>query len=237
MELIEKKFIDGSMIKVIAMIDMLLDHIGQHLLFYFQDAHYVLFSTMGEDFSPYFITRSIGRIAFPIFCFLIIEGFVHTRNRIKYGRNLLLFAFISEIPWNLIHANSLFYGEQNVFFTLFLGFLSLYAIEFLKGKKYILLLILAAIYVFAYFFNADFNHFGVLFITALYILRTNKMLMTTIGIFLLPSKWIGGLAFIPIAFYNGKRGFIQGNIAKYAFYAFYPVHLLILYFIKLAIFG
>ena len=237
MELTEKKFIDGSMLKVLAMIAMLIDHTGEHIIYYLQGAHRILFSTMGEDFSPYFISRFIGRIAFPIFCFLIIEGFIHTHNRIKYGRNLLLFALISEIPWNLIHTNSLFYGRQNVFFTLFMGFLSLYAIEKLKGKKVFLLPTLVAIYVFAYFFKADYSYIGVVFITAIYILRTNKMLMTVIGIFLLPSKWIGGLAFIPIAFYNGKRGFIQGKIAKYTFYAFYPVHLLILYFIKLAILG
>ena len=232
MRIIEKKFINGSHLKIWAILTMLIGHFGYFILEYLEKAHTVLFSIMGLDFSPYFITRFLGRSAFPIFAFLIIEGFRHTRNHWKYGRNLLLFALISEIPWNLVHANHLLYPKQNVFFTLFLGFLALCAIEKFKSNIFKWLPALTLIFVSSYFLRADYNYIGVALIIILYVLRSNPMLMTIIGTCALPSKWIGGLAFIPIAFYNGERGFAKGNLTKYAFYLFYPLHLLVLYGIK-----
>ena len=216
---------------------MLIDHIGYHILDFIEDAHQVWFTCAGLEFSPYFISRFIGRSAFPIFSFLLVEGFIHTHNRLKYGRNLLLFAFISELPWNLINSNQLLFERQNVFFTLFLGFLSLSVLKKFRTSVKKLLVSLLLIFTAAYFLRADYGYFGVAFIIAIYVFRSNQMLMTIIGTCLLPQKWIGGLAFIPIAFYNGERGCIQGPLAKYAFYAFYPIHLLVLYFVKLGMFG
>jgi hypothetical protein len=83
-----------------------------------------------------------------------------------------------------------------------------------------------------YNFNADFGYKGFGFIILLYALRHTKVVQAILGCCLLPSDWLGGLAFIPINMYNGKRGFIQGKWGKYFFYAFYPVHLFILYLIK-----
>ena len=233
----ERKFINGSHLKIFAIMAMLIDHIGYYILDFLDNTHQILFTVAGLDFSPYFITRFIGRSAFPIFAFLIMEGFIHTRNRFKYGRNLMLFALISEIPWNLVHSNQFFYEKQNVFFTLFLGFLTLCTIEKFKNNLGKLLSILILIFATAYFLRADYGYMGVAFITLMYILRSNKMLMTIVGTCVLPQKWIGGLAFIPISFYNGERGFIKNKVAKYSFYAFYPVHLLIIYLIKLYLFG
>ncbi|MBR5542213.1 MAG: hypothetical protein IKU64_07660 [Bacteroides sp.] len=66
----------------------------------------------------------------------------------------------------------------------------------------------------------------------LYVLRSQMLLKSVIGCCMLPGAWLPGLAFIPINLYNGERGFIQGTVWKYCFYAFYPVHLLVLYWIR-----
>ena len=78
----------------------------------------------------YYTCRSIGRIALPIFIFLMSEGFKYTRNKEKYLLRLLIFAFISEIPYNLADAKRFFFPlEQNILFTLFISLLNLYIIE------------------------------------------------------------------------------------------------------------
>ena len=83
-------------------------------------ANYVFFLIGHREITPFFIMHSvIGRWAFPIFAFLIVEGFLHTHGRKKDGLNLLFFALISEIPFNLVNVNDFFYSKQNVFFTLF----------------------------------------------------------------------------------------------------------------------
>ena len=108
--------LSGSMLKVIACIAMLIDHTGAIVLSQYQPALTNLFYINGRGISAYRIVRDIGRCAFPIFCFLIVEGFLHTHNRRKYGRNLLLFALISEIPWNYMFVNTCHYADkQNVF--------------------------------------------------------------------------------------------------------------------------
>ena len=97
------QILSGSMLKVIACIAMLIDHTGAIVLSQYQPALTNLFYINGRGISAYRIVRDIGRCAFPIFCFLIVEGFLHTHDRRKYGRNLLLFALISEIPWNYMY--------------------------------------------------------------------------------------------------------------------------------------
>ena len=121
------QILSGSMLKLIACIAMLIDHTGAIILSRYQPALMNLFYINGKGISAYRIVRDIGRCAFPIFCFLIVEGFLHTHDRRKYGQNLLLFALISEIPWNFMFANTWHYADkQNVFFTLFLNiFISL----------------------------------------------------------------------------------------------------------------
>lgn len=124
--------LSGSWLKVLAMLTMLIDHLGA---FYFicNPQFFQPLITIGHHHvTLYFLIRLVGRMAFPIFAFLIVEGFLHTRDRVKYGRNLLLFAFLSEVPWNLVHSGTWHYGSQNVMFTLFLGFLGLCAIEYYR---------------------------------------------------------------------------------------------------------
>ena len=90
------RILSGSALKMIAVITMLIDHIGAVLLSMYQPAQKILFTLFGREYTVYLIFRDIGRAAFPIFCFLLLEGFRHTRSRFLYGRNLLLFALLSE---------------------------------------------------------------------------------------------------------------------------------------------
>lgn len=122
--------LSGSALKLLACILMLIDHTGVLILANYKPALRVLFTIGSTEITWYRIVRDIGRSAFPIFCFLLMEGFLHTHSRRKYGQNLLLFALISEIPWNFMFSNTWHYPDtQNVFFTLFLGYLGLCALE------------------------------------------------------------------------------------------------------------
>lgn len=232
------KGISGSWLKLIACVSMLIDHTASHVFRGMDWAYYVFFQIGHHEITPYFIMRSvIGRWAFPIFAFLIVEGFLHTHDRKKYGMNLLVFALISEIPCNLVHANKFFYSGQNVFFTLLLGYLGLCVIERYKEDFKNLAKYLVPLFVASIVLRSDYGCAGFGFILMLYLLRYNKLLMSIVGTGALPSTLFSGMAFIPIWFYNGERGFVRGKVWKYAFYAFYPVHLLVLYFVKLHIYG
>ena len=101
------KILSGSALKVIAMVTMVIDHVGGHLT----DHSIVLFSLGNYQIRLFLLMRMIGRMAFPIFAFLLAEGFFHTRSRLKYGVSLLVFALISEIPWNLEHGFSLCFWD------------------------------------------------------------------------------------------------------------------------------
>ena len=224
------KILSGSMLKLIAVITMLIDHIASHLI----PSNIVLFSVAGKNVYLYLVMRSIGRISFPLFAFLLVEGFLHTRNRVRYGVSLIVCAALSEIPWNLVHSGRLTCQSQNVFFTLLLGFAGLYVIDKLKDHpviEVITLICLGAISVIA---KADFAIFGYAFIILIYALR-NYEIFRIFAAFVLNNHWYSLLAFLPISMYNGKRGFIKGPVLKYAFYAFYPVHLRVSYCIKLSL--
>lgn len=229
------RILSGSMLKLIACTAMLLDHCGAFIPWDAIGIGGTLFILKGKAISISVILRLIGRTAFPLFAFLITEGFTHTRDKRKYGMNMLVFAFISEIPWNLIHSGELTYPSQNVFFTLSLGVYGLYFLDRFKDERTKQCISLLALLVLSFLLHADYGAFGYGFIILLYLLRDRKLFMTIIGCCTLPSRWIGGLAFIPICMYNGKRGFIHSKVVKYAFYIFYPAHLLILYYVCAAL--
>lgn len=231
------KILSGSCLKIIAIMSMLIDHIALFILKNYDSFITPLFFIGTKEITIFFILRSIGRIAFPIFAYLIVEGFIHTHDRIKYGMNLLLFAILSEIPYNLIHSGTWHYPIQNVIFTLFLGYLSICALEYFNHDRKKLILTLLGLLLVSIVFKADYGCSGFGFILMLYVLRNNKLVQAIIGSCFLSSRWIAGLAFIPLNMYNGKRGFIKGNYSKYFFYVFYLGHLLILYFIKTAVLG
>lgn len=236
------RIMSGSSLKLLAIATMTIDHIAAFVLSYVDAAWEPLFLLGSHEISIPYLMRFVGRIAFPIFAFLVVEGFLHTSNRRKYGRNLLLFALLSEIPWNLLHGGHVYGLSLNVFFTLFLGFLALCVAEKWERRSPVnhaaslrLAVQLIAIIAAGIVLHSDYGSSGVSFILLLYVLRRQTLMRAAIGCCFLGSRWIAGLAFIPIGLYNGERGFIKGAWAKYLFYAFYPLHLLLLYFVQQSI--
>ena len=232
-----RKGITGSTLKIIAIITMFIDHIGAAIL-----EHSMIFNYISQQNENAYITlrttdlilRLIGRIAFPIFCFLLVEGFFHTRDVKKYALRLGIFCFISEIPFDLAFFKQPFYfGHQNVFFTLFIGLLVLIGLKKYEGigakngiGRVLCILVGAGI---ARFLKTDYDIFGVCVIILFYLFRDRTLLrdITTMLVLILsnPLEITGILALLPIHLYNGQRG----RQTKYTFYLFYPVHLLILY--------
>ena len=231
------RILSGSVLKMLALITMLIDHTASVLLWEMDFANDPIISIGSHEITIYWICRTVGRIAFPIYCFLITEGYLHTHNKKQYGINLLVFALISEIPWNLEHSGSIFYERQNVFFTLFLGYLAIVCYEKYKNKKALLLFTLMIIFGVSLLLKADYGTAGIGFILFLYFAREHKIVQAIIGSCFFSKAWAILLAFIPINMYNGKRGFIKSKVSKYIFYAAYPLHLTVLYILKINLIG
>lgn len=131
------------------------------------------------------VFRLIGRLGFPIFCFLLIEGFLHTRNVWKYAFRLFLFSLISEIPFDLAFRGELFNtGYQNVFFTLLLGLLALIFIQMaekkLPGKKvlqYLFVIPVTVVFMLiaGMFIKCDYGSMGVLTIVVMYLFHKQRV--------------------------------------------------------------
>lgn len=178
------------------------------------------------------IFRCIGRISFPIFCFLLTEGFCHTKNLKKYMGRLALFALISEIPFDFAIFGHLNFQLQNTFFVLLIGLMVLYGIDAAKRRgsgtnlPFLLtpLIVLAGCSV-SVLLNTDYSVLGVLLISAFYLLRDSKFERTIFSALLCLSEYTAVFASLPIWFYNGRPG---KSRFRYFFYWFYPVHLLIL---------
>ena len=241
--------ITGSTLKIIAMITMLIDHIGATIVLQLVQRNSDNFDAFGNVRMTgmvilYYVLRGIGRLAFPIFIFLLLEGFQYTHNRFLYIGRLLLFAIISEIPFDLavnLSTNSILKGHvleftsQNVFFTLFIGLMTMIAFRWIEehtdwsGWQRVILYIAALVcgIVVAELLQTDYAGKGVVCIMALYIFRKTKVQQIIAGCVAFCWELTAPIAFLPIAFYNGKRGLK----IKYFFYAFYPVHLLILYLV------
>lgn len=222
------KFLSGSWLKILAVVTMLVDHVSAFLLYDNPEFQTILFSLRGRAVTGCILLRMIGRLAFPLFAFLLVEGFLHTHDRKKYGLNLFIFALLSEIPWNLMHTGTCLYPRQNVMFTLLLGYLGLCALEYFREDKLRMTVSILGLFIVAFFARADYGYVGYAFILLLYALRGNAVVRAVAGCAALPNHLFAGMAFIPIAFYNGERGFVKGPVAKYLFYAFYPLHMLVI---------
>ena len=241
MELNEKRGLPGSVLKWIAILTMLIDHIGVVLLYGW--AKYRHFWGAGiESLGFYYLIRGIGRFGFPLFCFLLAEGFVHTRSRWKYLLRLFVFALISEIPFDLAFNGAwIEFGSQNVFFTLTLGLLAIMLWDRLTlgggdcppWRGLAAILCATALGAAAHYMETDYGAMGVALILVMHLLRdrpwTRDQAAGGVLAAMIPfgSHWIelfGVLAFPLFHLYNGQRG----RQSKYFFYVFYPAHLLLL---------
>lgn len=217
-------------LKGIACLTMLLDHIG---------------AVFVPGYYTYYILRIIGRIAFPIYCFLLAEGVHYTRNPGKYALRLALGAVASEIPFDLAFYGGLTVAHQSVMLTLLLGFGALMAWK--KLPIWVGIPVTALLALAAEGLNTDYGAWGVVLIVAFGLLREKPrwqlallltlilLAMDSIGVpFLwgIPIELFALLALIPIYLYSGKkRG--QGRGSQLLFYCFYPVHLALLWLFSL----
>lgn len=204
---------------------MVVDHIGYYLL-----GNAVLF-------------RIIGRFAFPIFAFLIYNGFVHTRNVKSYVLRLLGFAAISQVPYHFISVSMGTTPGLNIFFTLLFGLSCLWIYKhFHHPARYVIVI---SVFILAELLHVDYGWRGVCIIWLFTFLpHWPRMTYLLIGIlFCLPTFWLwlqgkGALdlgvfsiaAFVLIYFYNNQPG---SRAMRWLFYWFYPVHLLLFYVVRL----
>lgn len=212
---------NGFTLKCIAALTMLLDHIGAVL------------------FPQYRWLRCIGRIAFPVYCFLLMEGYRHTKSVKKYLMRLGIFALVSEIPFNLAFYNAMAVRGLNVYFTLFLGLMAAWLCDIIRAssQRYGVLgygaFVLAGLA--AMGLKSDYRYYGIALIFVFYQFGSEKVTQAVLSalIFGLMSRiqMYGLMALAPIFTYNGKRG-PNHKIITACFYLFYPVHLIILYEIK-----
>lgn len=210
-------------LKIIAVISMLIDHSG-----------YIIFN--GFSFMNY-----IGRLSFPIFAFLITEGYTHTSNLKKYFNRLIVFAFISQIPYMLLFNNN----TLNILFTLTLGLFAITKYDKFENK-FLGLLFVILCSILSELLHFDYGWFGITIIFIFYVFKTQKIYMnmffcfiTFINYFFYFVKTLSieylliilfcCLSLVPINLYNEKKG---KNI-KYFLYIFYPLHLIALYIINM----
>jgi hypothetical protein len=175
-------------LKWIAMTSMLIDHIGYVFL---------------QGTSYYIWFRAIGRIAFPLYCFLLVEGFFHTHNLKNYCIRIAIWAVVTEIPFDLMASGTPFAPNyQNVLFTLLLGLFAMISCN-LSAR-----FVLVPCCIFGgYLLHSDYGAFGVLLILVFYLYRPQILSL--------------------FAFYNGKKG--NSKLPSWFYYAFYPVHMLVLW--------
>ena len=222
------KIIDGTTLKIIAMICMLFDHLGDNI------------------FLSQTWMRIIGRIALPLFAFCISEGYIHTKDKKRYLKRLFLFSIISEIPFNLLLNGTIIYLEhQNVILTFSIAVLSLIIFDKITTNKkkisYVFGTFIVLLFaVISLLLKTDYNLFAVLLVFIYYVFNSKgnnirniigtvyQLLLRNVGIYI-----FGALSCIPIFLYNGKKG--KG--IKWLFYIFYPGHMLIIYLIKILIKG
>lgn len=222
---------------------MLLNHIAQ------------VFLTSGTVL--YEVFEMIGFFTAPVMCFFLVEGYEHTRSKVKYGQRLLVFAVLSQIPYTLVFHD----GSLNMIYTLLCCFLVLVAMELIADPIY--RTIICALLTFATVVS-DWALLAPIYTILLYNSRSSrKKTATSYGIAYaifvpfqiqkymngVPGDWmtraiaqgllsgVGILvaAVVLLVFYNGKRAERSKNFSKWFFYIFYPAHLMVLYMIKVYI--
>jgi len=221
--------LSGAVLKYIAMCSMLTDHVYKA----------VVLMRVSAGASPIVLLlcdmmAAFGRFAFPIFSFLLVEGFYHTKNKAKYLRNLLVFAALSEIPFNMmVAADWRLPAAQNVYFTWAIALGVIWLVDTIRQRTsywvIAMLPVVAAGCAVAVELSVDYHMYGVMVPLFLYLLRERPILASLAGyavqyqsVWMLPSFLLTNL-------YNGQRG----RQCKWLNYWFYPVHLLVLGVIRM----
>ncbi len=219
--------LSSFVLRMLALVTMLIDHTGL-----------ALFPSVG-------LFRCIGRVSFPLYCFLLVQGFWHTRDVRAYGRRLLLLALLSEVPFDLLIFGRTVSGvEQNVFFSLLLALLALYAADALHGRPLYAFAAHATLCLTAMAARVSYGWLGVALCLCAYYAdgRKARLALSTGGVLLLYTlslalsgvtrSWVlvslcALFALGPMLLYNGRRGARCAPLT-FLFYAAYPLHLLAL---------
>ena len=230
------RIFNRTTLKYIAVAAMLIDHIAM----FFLPAGTIIYA----------VCRTIGRFCAPTMCFFLVEGFIHTSSRVKYGKRLLLFGLISQFPYSLALHHSLLTADFNMIIMLFLSFLMLCAYPKMRPGL-LRVAVIAAIIIASLW--CDWGFFGPITVLIFYLNYADKRAKTIgyiitvlcmntllIGYHLdTGSNWyaelwqLGMLLFVPVIFlYNGSVGSVR-PIHKWFFYVFYPAHLLIIWLLLL----
>ena len=246
--------LNGNTLKAIACICMLIDHIGAAIILPVFQAGVQKDIFEFEKLNMFYkVLRFVGRSAFPVFAFLMVEGFYHTKNRLRYALSLFIFAIISEYPYDLAFNKTEgdFMYSSNVIFSLFIGLLVIWAVDFFRkefsmsDKKIYRIafypasaLVIAVGAYTAHVINCDYREFGIGIMLIFYFFHSFESVSLLASYFLLcgiNNEFKSFPGFILLFFYNKKRGKDLGKL-KYLFYIFYPAHLLLLYAIRYAIY-
>lgn len=195
------------------------------------------------------IMHWIGRLAFPLFCFLLVQGFIHTRSKAKYAFRLAIFALISEVPYDMAFSGCILsLRNNNVFFTLLTGLLMIWGISEVKqwidncssfknkesvkkilGIGVVLVFAVVASFLVTFVFDSSYGASGVITVLIIYLMQRHPALALVLSTFVLV---VLNFSFVQlfalpsallVAMYNQKRG----KPIKYFFYVFYPAHLLV----------
>ena len=211
--------IDRSVLKWIAVLTMVIDHVGAIL---FPDQIWM---------------RVIGRVAFPVYAYCLAEGFRYTSDYRRYLGRLALFAILSEIPFDLAFCGVPFsFAHQNVFFTLTLGLILLWVLERFREQLLLCAGAFAVLCFLAQALHMDYGAGGLLMVFAFYLAQQGTSPWIGWGIFVFINlfgyaggvQWAAILALLPIGLYSGKAGKKKQRF----FYWIYPLHLLLLWVIE-----
>ena len=234
-----------NLLTVIAMLTMLIDHIAFMLikngkLYGYNESLYNNAISLPEAKKwviLYQIMRMIGRISFPIFCLLIVEGFRKSSNIYKYILRVLILAIVSEIPFDLMVFNEFLTPitrtAQNVVWTYFIALIMLVVLKILNSFSTILgvFSVIIAMLI-TYYFKTDYAIEGIIIIYVMYMFRNDVNVKCFILLFITFIMSFGnyyGAAILSVPFiflYDEQKGYID---LKRIHYVFYPLHMLILY--------